>query len=249
MIYNSDASGWTDYIEREKKNGLHTDDIVIAYVKDTDMFPTMGEDTQNSLISAKVIVVIASPGFVDCIQHDETRQCMIQDPTNAILFLCGLTVKDLEVSRVAQRFHQFDVWTKITHNEPLELFKRIAANVANLASKPTPSCALKAKQAATNKCVTCNGVSGDTTAASWVDPKWAFDVTPSRIRSEVSCHSVFSCLFLTLCLPPSSLCLPLSSLCLSLSPCCSLTLSRSLFLCVSSFSPLSVCLSSHLRMQ
>ncbi|KAK2190250.1 hypothetical protein NP493_85g04024 [Ridgeia piscesae] len=148
------------------------------------MFPTMGEDTQNSLISAKVIVVVASPGFVDCIQHDETRQCMIQDPTNAILFLCGLTVKDLEDSRVAQRFHQFEVWTKITHNEPLELFKRIAANVANVASKPTPSCALKAKQAATNKYVTSNGVSGDTSAATWVDPKWEFDVTPTRIRSE-----------------------------------------------------------------
>ena len=145
----------------------------------------MDSKTEASLCSAKVIVVIASPAFLSCIQKDESRQCMIQDPTNAILFLCGVTVEQLQISGIVSRFHEFEVWAKITHEQPKDLLLRIVANVERAAVNPMPMCAQLTRHSVADKGCGEPPPSQGSPTTSCVDPRWEFKIAPALIRSEV----------------------------------------------------------------
>ena len=136
-------------------------------------------------------MVIASPGFLATLQSDEKRSCWIEDPTNAILFLCGVTEEDVRVSGLTNRFRSFDQWTKITHDKPEELFRHITASIDDFDNRSLPRETTRARGSGTSV------ASGDidaptpvddgvaTTAVRDNDANWAFDITPTVIHAEV----------------------------------------------------------------
>ena len=136
-------------------------------------------------------MVIASPGFLATLQSDEKRSCWIEDPTNAILFLCGVTEEDVRVSGLTNRFRSFDQWTKITHDKPEELFRHITASIDDFDNRLLPWDTTKARGSGASV------ASGDvgaptpvddgvaTTAATDNYANWAFDITPTVIHAEV----------------------------------------------------------------
>lgn len=191
VIFNNDANQWVEYIKNHlKKIDQGKDEIKVSVNEDNDLFPRPHPKTMARLSSATVIVVIATPGFLASMQNDPKRQCMIRDPSNAILFLCGTTEEDITKSNLSGRFHSFEKWTKITHDKPEELFRCITANIDNVDNKPQPMCQMTDVDDDEDIPIPDDGndtgaVSADTATTWSVDPKWAFDITPTVIHSEV----------------------------------------------------------------
>ena len=192
VIFNNDANQWVEYVKNHlKKLDQSRDSVHVSINEDHDLFPRPHPNTLASLQNAKVIVVIASPGFLANLQRDEKRSCWIEDPTNAILFLCGVTEEDVRVSGLTSRFHSFDEWTKITHDKPEELFRHITASIDDFDNKSLPRDTTKARGSGAS--VASGDVGAptpvaagiETTAATDNDTSWVFDITPTVIHAEV----------------------------------------------------------------
>ena len=174
VIFNIDANLWVEYIKNHlQKVDPGKDEMTISVYEDTDLFPLPHPTTKQTVDGARVVIVIASPGFLSRLQCDEKRGCIVSNPCNAIMFLCGVTEGDIKKSGLNARFNNFGSWTKITHDQPEELFRRITANIDD-EDEDIPEAE-----------VGCGGRVSSTPAPSSVDAKWAFDITPTVIHSEV----------------------------------------------------------------
>ncbi|KAK2185278.1 hypothetical protein NP493_241g06004 [Ridgeia piscesae] len=104
------------------------------------------------------------------------------------MFLCGVAEADIKKSGLNTRFRNFSVWTKITHEQPEELFRCITANIDNVDRKTSVSAPNDDEDDdIPDDEVGCGGrVSSTSTtpAPSSVDAKWTFDITPTVIHSE-----------------------------------------------------------------
>lgn len=193
VIYNNDAAVWVNYIKNHlQKIDQGKDPMMISSYEDSDLFPRPHRQTKTSLESALVIVVIASPGFLDMLQCDEKRKFIIKDPSNAILFLCGTTEADIKRSCLDPRFNNYDAWKKIMHGQPEDLFRCITANIDSVDSKPLVSTKRvvsvpdedEDEDIPEGEVGSACGGGASVAPTSSVDAKWAFDITPSVIHSE-----------------------------------------------------------------
>ena len=190
VIFNIDANLWVEYIKSHlEKVDAGKNEMTISVYEDTDLFPRPHPHTKETVAGARVVIVIASPGFLSMLQCDEKRGCLVTNPRNAIMFLCGVAEADIKKSGLNTRFRNFSVWTKITHEQPEELFRCITANIDNVERKTSVSAPNDDEDDdIPDDEVGCGGrVSSTSTtpAPSSVDAKWTFDITPTVIHSEV----------------------------------------------------------------